>query len=80
MIVQDVASQACFSAAIDKYPETGRAAEKPSAGIFRSRGCYTDSIDARALTGGSTQAGDMTVEKCVEFARGNRYAGLEYNT
>ncbi|KAH7324125.1 peptidase S8/S53 domain-containing protein [Stachybotrys elegans] len=70
----------CFSKAIDKTPLSGRPSEKPSAGGYRSMGCWTDSVDSRALlNGGSARADDMTVEKCADLARGFRYAGVEYS-
>ncbi|KKA29005.1 hypothetical protein TD95_004681 [Thielaviopsis punctulata] len=44
--------------------------------------CWTDSVSSRALTGASTYANDMTVEKCAAFCSASGYTifGLEYAT
>jgi hypothetical protein len=52
--------------------------EKPSSGNFNTIGCWTDGMNARALTGGSATDQAMTVDKCVALAQGYKYAGLEY--
>lgn len=53
--------------------------ENPGVGAFRSLGCRVDSINNRALTGGTENdwAG-MTVATCIARAAGYRYAGVEY--
>lgn len=52
----------------------------PSAGAYRSLGCYTEGIRGRALSGASMTNDTMTVEGCVDFCskKNMAYAGLEY--
>ncbi|KAK6522472.1 hypothetical protein TWF281_003033 [Arthrobotrys megalospora] len=52
----------------------------PDTGSFISQGCYTDSVDARALEHNSNDATGMTIQKCIQLAAGFKYAGLEYHT
>lgn len=54
----------------------------PNVGKYKSKGCLQEPSSGRALTGDSTTATDMTVEKCVKFCLGKRfkYAGVEYGT
>ncbi|KAF3244464.1 hypothetical protein TWF192_007758 [Orbilia oligospora] len=52
----------------------------PDTGSFVSQGCYTDSIDARALEHSSNDATGMTIQKCIGLATGFKYAGLEYHS
>ncbi|KAK4446244.1 hypothetical protein QBC34DRAFT_411784 [Podospora aff. communis PSN243] len=79
LIATNVDAENCFAKAIDLAPERTQPTVKPSAGGFVSRGCRTDSPNARALTGGSAEAADMTVERCVQLAQGFRYAGVEFS-
>ncbi|KAK6540872.1 hypothetical protein TWF694_008255 [Orbilia ellipsospora] len=51
----------------------------PDIGNFISQGCYTDSIDARALDHSSTDSA-MTIEKCAKLGAGFKYIGVEYHT
>ncbi|EPS45732.1 hypothetical protein H072_196 [Dactylellina haptotyla CBS 200.50] len=53
---------------------------QPNIGSFISQGCYTDSVDARALEHSSNDASGMTIQKCVQLAAGFKYAGLEYHS
>jgi hypothetical protein len=48
---------------------------------FQSPTCVLDYTDVRVLNNGSaTDLGEngMTVEKCIEFAQGWQYAGVEF--
>jgi hypothetical protein len=78
ILLTDGADAQCFSLAGNVNPSGEQQPELPSAGTFNSIGCWTDSINARTLTGGSSTANDMTVEKCVTLAAGFKYAGVEY--
>ncbi|KAK5135850.1 hypothetical protein LTR08_004499 [Meristemomyces frigidus] len=44
------------------------------------QGCANDSVSQRTLQGASTSAGDMTVQKCINYCKGQGYrlAGLEF--
>lgn len=57
-------------------------AELPSSGEYTSLGCYTEGTNGRALVGGATAAGNMTVGMCVGYCRGigMAVAGVEYST
>lgn len=61
----------------DAYVPLPTATEVPSVDDWTSRGCFMDTGSPRVLTGGSNTAGDMTVQKCISFADGYRYAGVE---
>lgn len=46
---------------------------------FSHLGCYTEATDGRALRDKETRdAAGMTVEKCMDFCAGFKYAGVEY--
>ncbi|KAG4439039.1 hypothetical protein IFR05_005467 [Cadophora sp. M221] len=54
----------------------------PTAGTFKSIGCFADADGNRVLTNGSSvdhSTTGMTVEKCAELANGYQYAGVENN-
>ncbi|KAK3985703.1 hypothetical protein QBC44DRAFT_362053 [Cladorrhinum sp. PSN332] len=81
LIAANADAENCFSGAIDKAPEQSTPSVKASVGTFVHRACRTDQGgNSRALTGGSAQASNMTVESCLEQARGFRYVGVEYST
>jgi hypothetical protein len=48
---------------------------------FTSSGCIQE-VSGRALTGASTSASNMTIEKCTSYCSGQRfkYAGVEYGS
>ncbi|KAK0622800.1 hypothetical protein B0T14DRAFT_601476 [Immersiella caudata] len=79
LIATNVDAENCFARAIDLTPENTQPTVKPSADGFVSRGCRTDSSNARALTGGSADEPGMTVERCVQLAQRFRYAGVEFS-
>ncbi|KAH6690268.1 hypothetical protein BKA61DRAFT_715740 [Leptodontidium sp. MPI-SDFR-AT-0119] len=72
------AAASCFSKAINVQPAGRDPSETPVVGTFVSMGCWTDGVNARALTGRSSTAADMTAEKCIALAKGAKYAGVEY--
>ncbi len=78
VLIAEGADADCFSKARDVVPNGQIVTEKPSAGTFNTIGCWTDSVSARALTGGSSSDQAMTLEMCVGLAQGYQYAGLEY--
>lgn len=80
LTAEGAAGASCFAKAINVVPNGELPSEEPSVGTFNSLGCWTDSIKARALTGGSSASADMTVEMCVALAKGFKYAGVEYAT
>jgi hypothetical protein len=80
LIAEDATGASCFANAINVVPNGELPSEEPFVGTFNSLGCWTDSTEARALTGGSSTSADMTVEKCVALAKGFKYAGVEYAT
>ncbi|KAK4226037.1 hypothetical protein QBC38DRAFT_529662 [Podospora fimiseda] len=80
LIASNADAESCFSGAIDKTPEQSTPSVKASVGTFVHRACRTDQEVPRALSGGSAQSSNMTVEACLELARGFRYAGVEYST
>ncbi|KFY47208.1 hypothetical protein V495_02060 [Pseudogymnoascus sp. VKM F-4514 (FW-929)] len=51
----------------------------PGSAQYKSLGCYTEAIDARALTGNSySSTTAMTAEACIAFCAGSKYVGVEY--
>lgn len=78
ILLSDGADAQCFSQAGNANPSGRQQPELPSSGTFNSIGCWTDSMSARTLTGGTSTASDMTVQKCVALAVGYKYAGVEY--
>ncbi len=80
VIADDAVGASRFSKAINVIPVGISLAEKPSEGTFTSLECWTDDRNARALTGGSATAADMTFSKCAVLAKGFRFAGVEYST
>ncbi|KAG4436972.1 hypothetical protein IFR05_007542 [Cadophora sp. M221] len=78
LTANDAAAASCFSKAINVLPVGRDPSETPVVGTFLSIGCWTDGVNARALTGGSSTAADMTVEKCTALAKSFKYAGVEY--
>lgn len=57
------------------------AASSPTSTLdFSFEGCYSDTVDHRALSETATYADDMTVSKCAAFCARFRYFGLEYAT
>ncbi|KAH7323511.1 hypothetical protein BKA65DRAFT_540182 [Rhexocercosporidium sp. MPI-PUGE-AT-0058] len=78
LTANDAAAASCFSKAINVLPAGRDPSETPVVGTFLSIGCWIDGVNARALTGGSSTAADMTVEKCTALAKGFKYAGVEY--
>lgn len=46
---------------------------------FESRGCYSDSVDDRALPKFLHYTEDMTVERCLQIATGHKYAAVEWS-
>ena len=47
---------------------------------YKSDGCWTDSQQARTLTGANYAASDMSVEKCQKLCDGYAVFGVEYGT
>jgi hypothetical protein len=47
---------------------------------FQYRSCWEDSVYGRVLTGPTTAADGMTVEKCAAFCSAYRYFGVEYSS
>ncbi|KAK3318863.1 WSC domain-containing protein [Apodospora peruviana] len=47
---------------------------------FDYKGCWTDDLDARSLTGDVWRSDEVTVEACAEFCDGYTYFGTEYGT
>jgi hypothetical protein len=77
LVADGAANNGCFAKAINVVPSGAAPSEKLFAGAFNSIGCYTDSTTARTLAEGNAVAADMSVEKCVAFAQGFKYAGVE---
>ena len=50
----------------------------PSVGDFVSQGCFSDSIDSRALDNSFKDPAGMTVQECVEHAGSHKYAAVEF--
>ncbi|KAK6343669.1 hypothetical protein TWF730_011259 [Orbilia blumenaviensis] len=50
----------------------------PNLGAFTSGGCYTDSVESRGLDHTTTDAA-MTIQKCLQFAAGFKYAAVQYH-
>lgn len=53
-----------------------------SSGNYKSKACYTDAGNGRALDGAATTSADMTVDKCGSFCKekGLRYFGYVFLT
>ncbi|KAF3159169.1 hypothetical protein TWF225_007562 [Orbilia oligospora] len=60
----------------------GQCIQKPSLtaayGVWKSIGCYTDSVNARALSNVVTDNTGMSVARCAGIAAGRKYMGVEY--
>ncbi|KAL1955711.1 hypothetical protein VTO42DRAFT_8183 [Malbranchea cinnamomea] len=50
----------------------------PSSPNIDYRGCYTDSVFSRALTGAASDDDEMTIDFCADFCQAYRFFGLEY--
>ncbi|KAJ3393304.1 hypothetical protein HDU92_007865 [Lobulomyces angularis] len=51
----------------------------PAPNTFVAIGCYSEGNGGRSLTGSSTASDKMTVETCLAFCAGFKFAGLEYS-
>ncbi|KAK6337153.1 hypothetical protein TWF718_009937 [Orbilia javanica] len=50
----------------------------PNLGAWSAGGCYTDSVESRGLEHGTTDSA-MTIQKCLQFAAGFKYAAVQYH-
>ncbi|KAK6519705.1 hypothetical protein TWF506_000005 [Arthrobotrys conoides] len=51
---------------------------QPDTGAFVHQGCYTDSVEQRALEHTTTDWEGMTIQKCLQLGAGFKYAGVQY--
>ncbi len=74
MTVADAQSETCFAKAINVQPQ-GRTPSNKTFGSFKPIGCFSGA-DGAALSEGSIDEPDMTIERCLQHAQGFKFVGL----